>query len=144
MKKLLLIFLFISAFAFGQEKTLFKAVSYNNLIELYNQTLKLKNEDLTANIDRCKHIVEDAKSKEDYNAELAFTLFLKGLTEANATPDKNQAFISVYQDPTSYSFYDSQNKFVARLDKLKMEEQIVINGDKTETYMQNYFYLMQE
>lgn len=144
MKKLILIFLFISSFIFGQEKTLFKAVSYNNLIELYNQTLKLKNEDLTANIERCKHIVADAKSKDDYNTELAFTLFLKGLTEANLATDKNQAFISVYQDPTSYSFYDSQNKFVARLDKLKMEEQIAINGDKTETYMQNYFYLMQE
>lgn len=144
MKKLLLIFLFISAIAFGQEKTLFKAVSYNNLIELYNQKLALTNEDLSANIERCKYIVADAKSKQDHQTEIAFSLFLQGLTEASSAADKSQAFISVYQDPTSYSFYDSQNKFVARLDKLKLQEQIAINGDKTETYVSNYFYLIQD
>lgn len=144
MKKLLLIFLFVSAFAFGQEKTLFKAVSYNNLIELYNQKLNLKNEDLSANIERCKFIIADAKSKDDHNTELAWSLFLKGLTEATTTTDKNNAFISVYQDPTSYNFYDSQNKFVGRVYKEKFEEQMVINGDKTETYLQNYFYLKQD
>ena len=144
MKKLLLIFLFVSAFAFGQEKTLFKAVSYNNLIELYNQKLNLKNEDLSANIERCKFIVADAKSKDDHNTELAWSLFLKGLTEASSAADKNAAFISVYQNPDSYAFYDSKNKFVARLDKMKMEEQLSINGDKTETYLQNYFYLIQD
>ena len=144
MKKLLLIFLFFSAFAFGQEKVLFKAVSYNNLIELYNQKLDLKNEDLSANIERCKFIIADAKYKDDHNTELAWSLFLKGLTEASAAADKNAAFFSVYQNPDSYAFYDSKNKFVARLDKLKMEEQISINGDKTETYLRNYFYLIQD
>ncbi len=144
MKKLLLIFLFVSGLFFGQDKTLFKAVSYNNLIELYNQKLGLKNEDLSANIERCKYIVADAKSKQDYQTELAFTIFLTGLQEASAAADKNTAFLSVYQDPTSYSFYNSQNKFVARLDKLKFDEQIDINGDKTETYVSNYFYLLQE
>ena len=144
MKKLLLIFLFVSAFVFGQEKTLFKAVSYNNLIELYNQKLGLENEDLSANIERCKYIVADAKSKQDYQTELAFTIFLTGLQEASTAADKNTAFLSVYKDPTSYSFYNSQTKFVARLDKLKLEEQININGDKTETYVSNYFYLIQD
>ncbi|KMQ70325.1 hypothetical protein [Chryseobacterium koreense] len=144
MKKLLLIFLFISGLFFGQQKTLFKAVSYNNLIELYNQKLNLKNEDLSANIERCKFIMEDARSKDDYSTELAFSIFLKGLTEASAAADKNAAFISIYKDPTSYSFYDSKNKFVARVDKLKMDEQIDIKGDKTETYISKYFYLLQE
>lgn len=144
MKKLLLIFLFISAFAFGQEKTLFKAVSYNNLIELYNQKLKVSNEDLTGNIERCKYIIETAKQENDDNTEQAFTLFLKGLQEAELTTDKNLPFISVYQDPTSFNFYDSQNKFVGRVYKEKFEEQIAINGDNTETYMSNYFYLSQD
>lgn len=144
MKKLLLIFLFLSAFVFGQEKTLFKAVSYNNLIELYNQKLGLENEDLSANIERCKYILADAKSKQDHQTALAFNLFLTGLQEASTAADKNTAFVSVYQDPTSYSFYNSQNKFVARLDKHKFDEQIDIKGNNTETYISNYFYVLQQ
>lgn len=144
MKKLLLIFLFVSAFVFGQEKALFKVVSYDNLIEFYNQELGLKDEDLSGNIERCKYIVADAKSKDDHQTEFAFLLFLRGLTEASATDDKALPFLSIYKDPTSYNFYDSQNKFVGRVYKEKLDEQIYINGDNTETYISNYFYLMQE
>lgn len=144
MKKLFLILLFVSAMAFGQEKTLFKAISYTNLIELYNQKLELKNEDLKANIERCRYIIADAQKKQDHNTELAFKVFLTGLQEANAAADKSAAFISVYQDPTSYSFYDSKNKFIARVDKHKFDEQLTINGDNTETYVSNYFYMLQE
>lgn len=144
MKTLLLFFLFISGIFFGQEKTLFKAVSYNNLIELYNEKLGLKNEDLIANIERCKYIVADAKKKQNPQTEIAFNLFLIGLLEASSVADKNTAFLSVYQDATSYSLYNSQNKFVARLDKHQFDEQIEINGNKTETFISNYFYILQE
>lgn len=141
MKKLLLIFLFISGLVFGQQKTLFKAISYNNLIELYNHKLKVENEDLNGNIDRCKFIIADSKTKKDTGTEMVFNEFLIGLQEAKTTADKNSSFLTIYKDPTSYNFYDSKNNFVGRIYKEKMDEQIAINGDKTETYISNYFYL---
>lgn len=144
MKKLLLTFLLISAFAFGQQKELYKAISYNSVIELYNQKLKLTNEDLSDNIERCKFIVQDAVSKDDHNTAFAFTQFLNGLQEAKNTADKDLSFVTIYKDPTSYNFYNSQNKFIGRIYKEKLEEQIAINGDNTETYIKNYFYLMQD
>ncbi|SEG39098.1 hypothetical protein SAMN05421847_2171 [Halpernia humi] len=144
MRKLLLIFLLISGLVFGQQKTLYKAISYNNLVELYNQKLKVENEDLNGNIDRCKFIIADAKTKKDYNTEMVFDQFLIGLQEANAAADKNANFLTVYKDPTSYNFYDSKNNFVGRIYKEKLDEQIAINGDKTETYVSNYFYLSQQ
>lgn len=144
MKKLLFIFLFITGFAFGQQKPLFKAVSYHDLIEFYNQKLNLKNEDLAGNIDRCKFIIEDARKKNDYHTELAFGIILKGLLEAQKKEDKKAAFISVYEDPTRYEFFDAQNRFAGSVYKEKLDSQIKANGNNTELYLQNYFYILQD
>lgn len=144
MKKLLLIFLFVSGLFFGQEKPLFKAISYNDLITFYNDKLQLKNEDLNENINRAKFIVEDAAKKQDYYTEFAFTLILEGLLKAEKSEDKNKSFISVYADPTRYEFYNSENKFSGSVDKYKLEEVIKMKGDKTETYLNQYFYILQK
>lgn len=143
MKKILFIFLLISGFVFGQEKQLYKTVSYNDLISLYNTTLKLNNENLTENIERCKHIIDDAKTKRDNDTYFAFTIFLKGLTDAQ-TKDKSTAFLSIYKDPTSYNFYDSSDKFVGRIYKEKFDNSLSEKGDNAETYLESYFYLLQE
>lgn len=143
MKKILLLFLFISTFTFGQEKNLFKAISYNNVIELFNQKLDLKNENLDRNIDLCLYIVSNAKTRGEYKTEVAFSIFLKGLKEARTTQNRNRSFLLIYEDPTFYSFYDSQNKFIGKLYKEELKKQIILNGDNTETYMSNYFYLSQ-
>lgn len=144
MKKLILLFLFLSTFAFGQQKSLFKAVSYNDLITFYNERLKLKNEDLNGNIDRAKFIIEDARKKNDYDTELAFGIILKGLQEAQKSEDKNAAFISVYLDPSRYEFFDAQNRFAGSQDKARFDTFLNTNGDKTETYLETYFYILQE
>ncbi len=144
MNKLILIFLFVSGLLLGQEKVLFKTISYNNLIKIYNTILGIENEDLEGNIERCRFIIKDAEHKDDYNTALAFNFLLKGLTDANSTNDKNQAFLTIYQESDYYIFYDSQNNFIARMEKLKLEEQISIHSDKTETYIWNYFYMMQD
>ncbi|MEG0760795.1 MAG: hypothetical protein RR411_04875 [Chryseobacterium sp.] len=142
--KLLLFFILVSGLFFGQQKELFKAVSYTDVITLYNSTLKLKNESLAQNIERCKYIIEDANKKRDGNTAFAFSVFLKGLTEAEKTADKNTAFISVYKDTTSYNFYDSSNQFAGRIYKEKFDPELEEKGNNTETYVEAYFNILQE
>lgn len=143
MKKLLFIFLFISGLAFSQNKELYKTVSYNDVIALYNAKLKLQNENLDENIERCKFIVDDAKAKNDDQTYLAFAVFLKALVEAKNVPDRNAAFLSVYKDP-DYNFYDSKNKFVGRVYKDKFDDVLQMEGNKPETFISSYFYLLQD
>lgn len=144
MKKNLFFLVFIAGLLFGQEKQLFKTVSYNDVISLYNATLKLEKENLSDNIERCKYIVEDAKKNANNDQLLIFNIFLKGLTEAEKNIDKSTSFISVYKDPTSYNFYDSSNKFVGRIYKEKFDNTLSEKGDYPETYIESYFYLIQE
>ena len=143
MKNLLFIFLFISGLVFSQNKELYKTITYNDVIGLFNEKLKLKNESLDKNLERCAFIVNDAKAKGDDNTYNAFSVFQKALSEAKFSTDKNAAFIKIYTDP-DYEFYDSQNKFVGRIYKEKFNETLDIQGNKPETFISSYFYLLQE
>lgn len=144
MKKLLLFFVLLSGLVFGQQKELYKIVSYNDVVSLYNSSLKLENESLQENIKRCEYIIDDAKKKNDTNTAFAFSIFLKGLKEAETKSDNSSPFISIYKDPSSYNFYDSTNKFVGRIYKEKFDDTLTLKGDKTETFIESYYYLLQE
>lgn len=143
MKKLLLLFILISGFVFGQEKELYKTISYTDIVTLYNNKLNLSNESLNENIERCKYIIQDAKEKGDEDTFSAFTIFLKGLIGAK-NQTKDEIFLTVYKDPSSYNFYDNSNKFVGRIYKEKFDDTLNLKGNNTETYIQSYYYLLQE
>lgn len=144
MKKFLLLFVLISGLFFGQQKELYKSISYKDVVTLYNSTLKLENESLKENIERCKYIIDDARKNGNEDQLSAFTIFLKGLTEAENKADNSAAFLSVYKDQSSYNFYDSANKFVGRIYKEKFDDTLTLKGDKTETFIESYYYLLQE
>lgn len=144
MKKFILFFILFSGIVLGQQKELFKTVSYNDVVLLYNTTLKLENEGLKENIERCKYIIDNARKNGDENQASAFTIFLKSLTEAENKADNSAAFLSIYKDPSSYNFYDSTNKFVGRIYKEKFDDTLTLKGDKTETFIESYYYLLQE
>lgn len=142
MKKLLLFFLFISSFVFGQ-KQLYKSVTYNDLITFYNEKLKLTGEDLPENIERCKFIIAESNKNNDDNTGSIFSILLKGLIKAQNN-SKDSTYIAIYKDNSSYNFYDDENNFVGRIYKEKFEEDIEIKGNKTETFIESYYYLLQE
>lgn len=142
MKKLFLFLLFVSNFLFSQ-KQLYKTVTYNDLITFYNERLKVKNEDLTGNIERCKYIIEEARKKNEENTSSVFSMLLSGLIKAQKT-DKNNAYITIYKDNSSYNFYDDGNNFVGRIYKEKLDEDLEIKGNNTETLIESYYYLLKE
>lgn len=144
MNKLLYTFLLFSGFVFGQQKELYKTVTYNDIITLYNAKLSLNGEDLAANIDRCAYILNDAKKRQDYGAETAWEIFCTGLKEAQEMKDKNMAYLSVYKDETSYNFYDSKGKFAGRIYKEKFEGNRQKPITTTEDYLEEYYHLIQE
>ena len=145
MKKITLIFLLFSGFIFGQNKETFKTISYQDLITLFNSKLKLTNESLDENISRCNYIINEAKKKNDAQTILAFSVFLNALTDAKNTFDKNVPFITVFKGSDSnYEFFDNRNKFVGRIYKEKFEDTLYLEGDKVETFVSSYFYLLQD
>lgn len=140
MKKLLFFtIMMFSLLVFGQERSLFKTISYGDLVKNYNTTLKLKGESLEQNIERCVYIIKDAHDKKDWDTEFAFTIFLKGLKEVQSNGNMAAPFLSIYKDATRYNFYDSKDTFVgaAYADKFKPD-------NDTGTYLEKYFYLLQE
>lgn len=139
MKKLILLFILFTNTLFSQEKQVFDTVTYNELISFYNQKLKLKNETLDQNIERCKYIVSESEKNASYESEIAFKIMLTGLTEAKETLDKETAFITVYQDATSFNFYDSKGKFIGRV----FSENFTADKS-TENLLKEYFYLIQQ
>lgn len=142
MKKLILLFVLISNIAFSQiqtEKKIYDVVSYNELISFYNQKFKLNNETLEQNIERCKYIVSESEKSGNYESEIAFKIILTGLSEAKETLDKEGAFITIYQDDSSFNFYDSKGKFKGRVLSEKFTE-----DKSTENLLKEYFYLIQE
>lgn len=142
MKKLLLLLLFVNTIVFGQ-KQLYKTITYNDLINFYNDRLKVKGEDLTENIKRCEYIIEKSKKENDENTVSVFSMLLKGLIKAQ-TNNRNNAYITIYKDDSSYNFYDDGSEFVGRIYKEKFDEDLQIKGNNTETIIENFYYLLQD
>ncbi len=134
-----MLFVLISGLLFGQDKQLFKTVSYNDVISLYNATLKLERENLSDNFERCKYIIKNAKKNGNNYQLMVFNIFLEGLTEAEKSSNRSMSVISVYKDSTSYNFYESSDKFVKRIYKEKFDNTLSEKGDYPETYIESYF-----
>ena len=45
---------------------------------------------------------------------------------------------------SNYEFFDNRNKFVGRIYKEKFEDTLSLEGDKVETFVSSYFYLLQD
>ena len=142
MKKLFLFLLFINTFVFGQ-KQIYRTVTYNDLITFYNDRLKVKEEDLSGNIERCKAIIDQSKKVNDENTASVFSMLLKGLIKAQDN-NRDHAYITIYKDDSSYNFYDDGNNFVGRIYKEKLDEDLEIKGNNTETLIENFYYLLQD
>ncbi|PWN62294.1 hypothetical protein [Chryseobacterium oncorhynchi] len=142
MKKLFLFFILLSGLVFGQ-KQLYKTLTYNDLITFYNGKLNVKSESLTENIERCKYIISTAKKENDETTLSVFSMLLKGLINANQS-DKDNPYVSIYTDASSYNFYDDKNQFVGRIYKEKFEENLEIKGNSAETLLESYYYLLQD
>ncbi|MCT4181628.1 hypothetical protein HZP54_16915 [Elizabethkingia anophelis] len=144
MKRFLYIFILLSGLIFGQERTVFRQITYNDVVQQFNKVLHLKNENLDQNLDRCQYIIAESKKKGDDNTALAFALYYKALKEAKIKSNSEQPFFTIYKADGSYEFYSSENKFIGRMYKEKLEEQIDINGDNPNTYLENYFYMISD
>lgn len=138
MKKLILLLIFSFGLSYGQEKKVFDTITYNELIDYYNQKMKLQNESLEKNIERCKIQLANSEKADNSEAVLMYKIVLKGLINAQNASDKNQPFITIYKDD-NYTFYDAENKFVGRIYPEKFKE-----SKDTDYLLKEYFYLMQE
>lgn len=153
MKKLIL-FLFISAFGFAQQsaqvlpasfqvskKVLIKDFTYHDLINFFNTKMDIQNESLSENIDRCKFIIKDAQSKQDFGTVQAFSFILNGLQQAAKVSNKNDAWFKVYDNEGSYNFYTGDEKFIGRVYKEKLEQDFLQNANRDEVFLMNLLYI---
>lgn len=156
MKKLLFVLL-VSTLSFAQQsaqvvpvsyqvskKVLVKEFSYQDLISFFNTKMNIQNEGLPQNIDRCKYIIKDAQSKQDFGTVQAFSFILSGLQQAEKASNKTDAWFKVYDNEGSYNFYTNDEKFIGRVYKEKLDQDFGINADRNEVFLMNYMYISTE
>lgn len=148
MKKLLLILIFISSYAFCQQDSV-KIITYNDMINQFHTVLGIKYSNIDDDVERCQFIIDDG-DESDKAYQIAWKIFYTALSGSKVN-DKNSAFLEIIESPDQYDFiYLKKN--IGGITKKRLADEILkyndnthYKGDESETdhYLRYFFtYLM--
>lgn len=147
MKNLLLILLFISLNAFGQNDSI-KIITYNDMINQFHTVLGIENSNIDDDIERCTFIIDEG-DENDKSYQVAWKIFYTALSESKIN-DKNSAFLKIRSSPNQYYFF-YRNKEIGGISKERLTKELLkynkvdYDGKDSETdnYLRYFFtYLM--